>query len=543
MAADHSRRNSLLLASTILTLLAGVFLRAWRLGAQLLLDDEWHALNAVQEHGYRWIFSHLGHADHSIPLTLLYEFFSHTIGLSEWTMRLPSLLAGIALLVLLPWLLRHWLRPGERLMLTALLAISPMLINYSRIARPYALLALLGSAALPLAWRWWQRYRPVPNAWAWFTCTIAAGWLNPVTLATTTGPYLWFLPSAVRRAFGDRQYGPLLRTCGMSIMMASVLVLLLFVPLSVDWASLAIKSGVHETHGQTWMVALSLFSGTGSMPLSLVTLALAMTGWFELQSRDADFARFMLLVAAAASAAVALTGAEWIGFGIVLARYLVGLLPLFLALVSLGLLRIVGMISPNRLPAAAVAALACAILTGLLVLRGPLPSLDFRYGQFLQHMSWQFDYNEARNPIRAALAGVRPEGFYREIAEAHPDGGAVVVEAPWWLESNWNALPLYQQVHGQQVKVGFVGGLCAGKLYGEIDPAVSGMAFRNFVSLADLASGRETADYVVFRSRGLPGARAIEMDADACISALRKAWGDPWRRRDGTWVFRPGRAP
>ena len=76
--------------------LFGLWVRAFRIGEQLILDDEWHALNAVQDHGYAWIFSHLGHADHSIPLTLLYEFFSHTIGLSEITMRAPSLLAGVA---------------------------------------------------------------------------------------------------------------------------------------------------------------------------------------------------------------------------------------------------------------------------------------------------------------------------------------------------------------------------------------------------------------------------------------------------------------
>jgi hypothetical protein len=155
-------------------------------------------------------------------------------------------------------------------------------------------------------------------------------------------------------------------------------------------------------------------------------------------------------------------------------------------------------------------------------------------------MAWQFDYRLDRNPIRAALADVRVPEFYRDIATAHPDGGAVIVEAPWHLESNWNALPLYQQVHGQRVQVGFVGGLCAGQLYGELRGDVEGLEFRNFVRLEDLLAGRAEADYLVFRHRALPGARPIDMDAARCEAALTAALGPPWRRTDTALVFRLG---
>ncbi|NND44345.1 MAG: hypothetical protein HKN58_03405 [Xanthomonadales bacterium] len=530
-----------LAAVAALLFLFGALLRLYRVGEQVLLDDEWHALNAVHDQGYRWIFSHLGHADHSIPLTLLYEFFSRTIGLSEWTLRLPSVAAGIATLLLVPWLLRHWLKPGERVMLMALLAVSPMLVNYSRIARPYAMLALLGAAAIPLAWRWWQRQRPSPNAWAWYACTVFGAWLNPVTLATTTGPYLWFLPAALRAARRESRYGPLVRVCGMSIMMVSGLLLLLFVPLSVDWASLAVKSGVHEVTPGTARVALGLFAGTGFTLLALVMLALAVAGWAELHRRDAAFARYLLLTATAATIAVSLTGAAWIGEGIVLARYLVGLLPLFLALTALGLFRFIEWAMSGHGRVRTVQAMAGIALASLLVMSGPLLQQDFGRSQFLHHMYWQFDYDEERNPIRAALADVRTPDFYRDIAAAHPNGNAVIVEAPWWLESNWNALPLYQRVHKQQVRIGMIGGVCAGDLYGEIDPDTPGIALRNFLHLSALLEGRQQADYVVFRDQGPAGARSIAMDTGACLDAMQRAWGPPWRRDGNAWVFRPAR--
>ena len=139
-----------------LILAVGAFLRFYRAGAQVIIDDEWHALNAVQDHGYAWIFTHLSRADHSIPLTLFYEWLSRGPGLDEWLMRLPSMLAGVALIAVFPVLARPWLRRNEALLAAGLIAISPFLVFYSRIARPYALLALLGSTAIVLAWRWWR---------------------------------------------------------------------------------------------------------------------------------------------------------------------------------------------------------------------------------------------------------------------------------------------------------------------------------------------------------------------------------------------------
>ncbi len=193
-----------------LILVLGALVRFYRVGDQIILDDEWHALNVVQNTGYAFIFSHLGHADHCIPLALLYEWFSHTIGLSEFTMRLPSLVAGVLIIAAFPLLMRPWLSRDERVMTAALLALSPFLINFSRVARPYSLLTLLSGCSLPLAWRWWKSER-----WgfglAWYFAAVLAAWLNPVSLAIATAPFLWFgiegIIAGVKKAIGARCVG------------------------------------------------------------------------------------------------------------------------------------------------------------------------------------------------------------------------------------------------------------------------------------------------------------------------------------------------
>jgi len=138
---------------------------------------------------------------------------------------------------------------------------------------------------------------------------------------------------------------------------------------------------------------------------------------------------------------------------------------------------------------------------------------------------------------------VIPEPFYEEIAQLHPAGDALVVEAPWHLESNWNALPLYQHVHGQRVMVGFIGGVCAGRLYGELRQDIDGMAFRNFTSVQDVLDGRVKADFLVLRSRAIAGARTIAMNFEECERAVRSVLGNPWRSTPSALLFRVSHKP
>lgn len=66
-----SRWNSFLL--TLFPLAVGMALRLYQLPAQIIADDEFHALNTAIRHSYRFILTHFGEADHSIPVSLFYK--------------------------------------------------------------------------------------------------------------------------------------------------------------------------------------------------------------------------------------------------------------------------------------------------------------------------------------------------------------------------------------------------------------------------------------------------------------------------------------
>lgn len=531
------RRRAFFWLAGFACLLVGAYLRIYRLGSQLILDDEWHALNVVQDHGIRFISSHFGHADFSIPLSLFYEVLQHTSGLGEWGMRLPLALAGVVTIIAFPLLMRPWLRREERLLTAALLALSPFLVNFSRVARPYALLALLASACLPLAWRWWRQQGTYAGL-AWYGCAVVAAWLNPVSLAVTTAPFLWFGASAITTLIVNRNWLPLRRTCVMGLAIGLTVIAMLWAPLSNDLPSLAVKAGVHAMTLETLTVMLGLFAGSGHDPVVTLMASLTLLGWWLLHRRDPAFARYLLLIAGAAMVAIQLSGAEWINYGLVPARYLIGLLPVFLALAAMGLWALLGQARRyTRAPPPIRAATALLVLI-VLFLSGPIPGWDLRHGQFIHHQAWQFDYKLERNPIHAMIMSVEAEPFYHEIAVEHPRRDALIVEAPWHLESSWNPLPTYQAVHGQRTAVGFIGDVCAHRLYGELRDDAPGMNFRNFIRVKTLLAEPELADYLVLRRTGIPGARVIDMDFEACAASAREHFGAPWRETERALVFR-----
>ncbi len=532
-ARDRSRGYWVALSAAVLV---GAGLRAFRLGAQVIIDDEWHALNVVHDFGFGFIFGHFGTADHSIPLALYFELLSRTVGLSEWSMRMPSLVAGIAAIALVPLALKPWLSRTETALLAWLLALSPLLINFSRTARPYAFIALMLGVALPLAWRWW-RDGGHARAAGWIGGAALAAWLNPLTIVIGGAPLLAFGADAV--ASGRRgDWRGFRRVLLAGIALTLPVLALLAVPIANDAVSLATKAATHAASPGTAAVALSLFAGSGSAIVTALVVAAAAAGWFELNRRDRDFARFVLLIAAVAVACVLITGAAWIRHGLVLARYLIGLAPLFLALAAIGFCTGINALRARAGLPRATTALACAIAAAVAFALGPVPGWYRDYDQFTGHLSYQFDYQPERNPIVALLDPVPVEPFYREIALAHPEGDALVVEAPWHLETFWNPLHRYQRVHRQRLAIGFVNGVCAPRFYGELDPATPGLQFANFVYLADLLAGRVRADYLVLHRASVPGARELPVEIEACISAARARFGAPWRETPTAVVFR-----
>src|SRR5580658_1304084 len=153
--ATWPEKDRVFAVSLLLAGLAGLFLRLYLLKDQVFADDEWHGLYYVIGKTPSWLFTHFSIPGATcIPLNLYTWALGVTAGWSEILLRLPLLICGMLCVLVCPWLARDLIGPRRAAWFALLLAISPILIFYSRICRPYSAVAFLGFALVLFAARW-----------------------------------------------------------------------------------------------------------------------------------------------------------------------------------------------------------------------------------------------------------------------------------------------------------------------------------------------------------------------------------------------------
>jgi hypothetical protein len=518
-----------MVAALLAALAAGLFARLFQIELQIPMDDEWHAIAKAASSSYREIVLSFGLADHSIPVTLFYRWLIAEGRLSEaWMYALP-LVAGIATCIGLVGVARSAVSPLALGLFASLIAVSPLLVLYSRQARPYAMSLFLALASAWAAWRWWKEGK-FRHAALYLACAPLAIWFHMIVAPFVLGVWVVFLLEWVADARRDTQ-----RLAAMAIMGGTAVLLtavLIGPPIVNDLANLRAKASQDFPGIHTVERTAAMYAGTASSIPALVMALLAAPGIVVLLRARPQATRYVLALIALQAGTVLASHAYLLHYPLVLARYLLVCLPFFLLAAAAGAAFLIEPLGrrwrwlPWSVGAAAVAGLVVA---------GPLPGALAYPDSFFGHHIHFLEFDDAENPVVAVLRpGPMPE-FYRRLG-TEPAGSRTVIEAPWRYESIFNRLPYFQQVHRQRVKVGMVGGLCPPGGHAE-QPRQFRNEFRNVVDLARAPERlRAEADYVVFHRvldlpnlEGpwlLPGGRSLPA-VDACIARFARNFGPP----------------
>ncbi len=159
----------------IASVLAASFLRLKSLGAASLWSDELVSWWAVSAESLGDVISRSTSCMATPSLSFLVEYLSVGLGgASEWSLRLPSALAGIATVVVIFFAGRRMFGPATGATAAALLAIHPVHLWFSADARPYALAMLLAAG----------------STWAVSELLRSASWLSVAAYAVLTAALL-----------------------------------------------------------------------------------------------------------------------------------------------------------------------------------------------------------------------------------------------------------------------------------------------------------------------------------------------------------------
>jgi hypothetical protein len=526
------------LALAVLAFVAGVWLRIYQLRTQTLIDDEWHAVRMLIGSDAAGIVRHFGFADYCIPLTLYYRWLYDLGALSEWQMHLPLLVAGIALLVVAPLLLRPTIALPVRAVWIALLAISPVLVYLSRTARPYALVCLCAFVAILAFYRWRQSGRSRRWALVYVVATVAAAWLHLLSIVFTLWPFVWFGIPALRDAWRRPARGTgtreILRIAGLAVATIAGLAIVLVPPILGDWRAMAAKAGTGAVTGETLYRSLLMMLGISSPWLGVALAIMFALGIWRLWQREPGFTAYIVSTMLIGTIAIAFSRPAWVQHQQTFVRYALPIVPFVLMFVAEGLVFVVAQL---RMQALAVAA-AMLVVIGL-AMAGPFPGYYYYPNQFMGHELFQFDYDADANPYSTRVELGPVPAFYRDL-ETRPPGSITLIEAPARLISHFVPDPWYQAIHRQNVKFALLAPVCSGEA-DEFPYTATGARFRRVGKLADMMDGATWgADYLVLRMHPWsepPGIDTPWPDMAACASKISTSLGQPVYRDEQITVF------
>ncbi len=472
------------LAPFVFPIFIGIMLRTYNLTPQILVDDEWHMVHRLSGNPtFMSVVNDFGANDHSVGLSAIIWMITRLTTANELILRLPSLLAGLALLFVFPLFTSRLLSRGNALVASYLVAISPTLCFFSRLARPYAVTTLLAFVAVCSCYVWLR------------TGSRRSAVLYTLTAAPVPIFHLPALPSVVAPALfalllvASRrdQLAPttrsLLAVFGVAFLLMAALI---SYPLVHSIVDLSGRLNTDRITLDTLRGAIELLIGTSYSAVVVAAVTLGLIGIVGIYISDWLLGCYLLTIISVQFLCVLGSRAAAIHTPVVAARYFGVVLPLLLILPAYGAQCIV------RLRARATTC-DCSARIGLalavpLLGFGPLPWIYGAPNNFTNHISYQADYDRHRYFERFRPAAI--SSFYAYLSGSFPPNSIAVIEAPWYFY--FHSYAYYQRIHEQRVIIGFVSMDPAVMRAGEVPYADVRVRLDNAVHVSDTDLVRAT---------------------------------------------------
>ncbi len=501
----------------------GLYLRMDQFLSQVLLDDEWHAIHQLINKSPSEIFLTFGHADFSIPLTLFYWLELKLVGLSEFGMRWPLMLAGILSLLIFPVYIRKYFDDKTTLVFSFLLSVSPLLILYSRTARPYALTLLLSMISLGAIYRFVRDDTiSVKSGIIFVISSVLCVWLHLITLPFIVAPFIILGFSAIK----GKQWVKVKHLFSLGIITLSGILLFILPPLLSHPEALGAKLGLNTPNLETIYVASYTWFGVAEPLILGLFLLLFMLGVARLWH---DFPQVVSIVCGLALAVISiqLTQPDWVQYPQTFARYLLPIVPLMLLSVAIGFSRFIDLLMHLGGGFAKLATILSIILgITLITVFFPLRETLVYPNSNGLHIVYQLDFRDVENEAERYQEKNFPLSPFWDLLSTLPAGSLKIATGPFYFESyNWDA-PRWERISGQRIMPGFLNGFCSGLRWGEV-PQNSGFKFQNSAFIGDIEDLQaKNFDLVVFQKPlsflSALGPMQLGEDTDTCPGSIEQ---------------------
>jgi len=342
----------------LLPVAVGVLLRLHGLSEQIIGGDELHSVDAALRLSLPRILTTYEVADNCMPWTAyLHLLLQAGVGLTEKLVRLPSLVAGLVSLLVIPVVLARRIGRAEAVLFAWLVALSPTFIYYSRVARPYTVVVLLGFVSVACFWRWWELERTAVRGrerrwirWGWAAGYAVSGalasWFHPASGPFVAAPLAFTAGEILLRHWQSRSWivqSPSVRVPSVVRLLAptgllSVLVAAYLVPAGASFLEiLRMKAEGKAPDWKTLTHGALLAAGTVSPAVAVGFWLLAAVGLAVLARTKRRLALYSVILVAMPVVALLVMQPRAVRVPVIALRYVLVALPAVLLWVASGL--------------------------------------------------------------------------------------------------------------------------------------------------------------------------------------------------------------
>ncbi len=403
-----------------------------------------------------------------IPVNVYVRMLLVSSGWSEILLILPSLIAGIASLLVFPLVLKRFFSARITIFFAFLFAVSPFVIFYSRVCRPYSIYTFLGFMSIWLLYEWslsgrkkfgllfvvngvlcvYFHFVGVIFVFVPLCCVI-------IVKLMPKFPRLPVLREKVLPGFTE-----LIRVgCGILIGLAILLTAAIIQRLPV--------SGLDPAHFTLHSILgfMQLLSGTSHLFLNILFYALLGIGLARIFLKSFLLGFMFTSVFAAYVFVLLVTKSNYAHMPLALARYIIPAFPMDYLLVAMGLdslWQITAPLTGNK----PVTKILCYGVAGCflfgLAWTNPLWHTYASPNNFTKHLAfkrpcapidWAYPRTSLLFPIGYMINENTTSSFYKGLA--NQPNIKKIIEYPMLLSSTLNPFYYYQRFHGKKVAVGY----------------------------------------------------------------------------------------
>ena len=452
----------------LLSFIVGTILRCYLISSQILIDDEWHGINYVIGKSFLYIFTNHGLGANSIPMNIYKWCLLNTIGWSELSLRMPIIISGVLSLILFPVFVAKLFNRRTTVIFSFFLAISPVLVFYSRMSRPYGIVVLLSFVSF-FSLLFWVNSGKHRFAFLYIFTAVLSIYFHLYALVLVLTPLgIVFIFKIIQRYSNHNQISVLIMPNATSLFGAGFtifsLLCVLILPAHIQNLWWLHRLGYDRMNFETIVNYASILSGTSNNILITIFLLMFLIGLLTAFREKTIFAISIIVIIAVYFFLMSLSRQEGSHAAIQAIRYSISIIPFILVLVAFGLDRILCYFNPlietSRIGLILIYLIPSALLINLFTF-GPLLSTYQSPNNFTNHSAFQDSYNShvwtySRHRDLSPGYLMKKENiskFYFSLSKQ--SGIHKIIEYPMLMGDNFNLHYYYQHFHKKNILVGF----------------------------------------------------------------------------------------